>query len=203
MTIEKEAEDCVYPENNPMDAFWKSICDEHPCIGEELESIRFRITKALQKKQERIEELEQESKSRMDQIVYLKAELRRCYDKINELEAELNSIAKSEVDQELAAIKEVRKEHKKALDRIDELENELRAYDLDIYGADGAKEISNMRKRIAELESALKQCVSTLEFVSMKMGHTNDSIHVCSVCPKIDSSLDRAKKAIGGGNEGD
>ena len=50
-TAREIAEEIVYPENNPMDAFmdavWKEICDTHPCIGEELESIKFRAESAL------------------------------------------------------------------------------------------------------------------------------------------------------------
>jgi chromosome segregation ATPase len=113
------------------------------------------IAKALQAKQDRIDELEQESKGRMDQIIYAKAELRRCYDKINELE------------------------------------NELRAYDLDIYGADGAKEISNMRKRIETLESALRECNGWLKEV--------EESGIRYVCIGAKSQREKLEKALGGG----
>jgi ElaB/YqjD/DUF883 family membrane-anchored ribosome-binding protein len=140
MTIEQEASDCVYPENNPMDAFWKSICDEHPCIGEELESIRFRVTKALKAKQDRIEVLEKK-------LELAKEELTRWQDSACRLEGNLDT----------------------ALSTIE------------------------------TLESALKECVEALKFVCTKTDHMNDGDKYCEVCGKIDSALDRAKKALGGG----
>ena len=47
-TPENIADESVYPENNPMDAVWKELCESKPEIGEELESIKFRIASAIQ-----------------------------------------------------------------------------------------------------------------------------------------------------------
>lgn len=56
--------------------------------------------------------------------------------------------------------------------------------------------MDKLEDRVKELESALKKCVSALEFACMKTDHMNETDD-CAVCKKIDSALDLAKKAIG------
>lgn len=115
----------------------RDIVFEMDLHGEgEIKSAIKGIAKALQAKQDRIEVLEKK-------LELEKEELTRWQDSACRLEGNLNT----------------------ALSTIEELENELRAYDLDIYGADGAKEISNMRKRIETLESALRE---VLDYVPAK-----------------------------------
>ena len=165
MTIEKEAEDCVYPDNNPMDAFWKSICDEHPCIGEELESIRFRIHKALQKKQDRIEELSLRDVNIRENLI-------------------LN------LDEDMSKLRELSTEQLvcKAVTGI--------------FWRD--KDIKNLKKKIEELESALKDLVDRLEFIHNDQEYigvwVESQVHRGKYTgPTYEKELDRAKKAIGYG----
>ena len=82
--IKREAEEIVYPKNSPMEIYWKELCANSPGFGEELETIKFKIERSLQRREEWNQELV---------MLHLKieTELREEIQKLKEENKRLNS----------------------------------------------------------------------------------------------------------------
>lgn len=150
--------------------------------------------KALQSK---LHEAEHFLKDHSDDVVrtaYQK--IKGLEGKLQEAEKEIKSIEERErnylekIGQDTKTIKELQLKFGLLENEVERLRNEIRAYELDIYGADAGKVINDQKKEIKELEARLAEREKEIEVEKER------SENFIRISNNLESSLSRHKAVV-------